>query len=200
MATHVVRALLCMAPVIAAIVIVPAADVASWGNNQMDSAVEMSTPASCPVTVANGNTPPGERPTPGRHGNGELWTSLWPDGTVLIRPEDVQPDGSMAMKWPWWRGVPGQLFIEGRRLDAPAPPLRAEAPGGRRLDIPVTPSAGTRSSDGAEGFQATALVFPTEGCWEVTGWVGDANLTFVVRVERVERWPWMPTATPEPSP
>jgi hypothetical protein len=35
---------------------------------------------------------------------------------------------------------------------------------------------------GATGFQASAVSYPTEGCWEVTGRVGDASLTFVTLV------------------
>lgn len=76
--------------------------------------------------------------------------------------------------------------------------MRAETPEGQRLDIPATPKPGIRYGEGTPGFQATSLIFPTEGCWEVTGHVAEASLTFVVRVERVERWPWAPTATPGP--
>jgi hypothetical protein len=36
------------------------------------------------------------------------------------------------MKFGWRRSVSGQLRIEGRRIDAVAPPLRAEVPGGYR--------------------------------------------------------------------
>lgn len=61
------------------------------------------------------------------------------------------------------------MTIEGRRLDAPAPPLWAEIPEGYR-NI---------------GFQPSGIVFPTEGCWEVTGKVGDASLTFVTLVVKV---------------
>jgi hypothetical protein len=32
------------------------------------------------------------------------------------------------------------------------------------------------------GFQATSLVFPTPGCWEVTGRIGDKSLAFVIAV------------------
>jgi hypothetical protein len=39
------------------------------------------------------------------------------------------------------------------------------------------------------GFHATALIFPTAGCWEVTGRVGDASLTFVVEVEKIGNGP-----------
>jgi hypothetical protein len=57
------------------------------------------------------------------------------------------------MKFWWWRGVDGELEITGRRLDANAPPMSASIPDGY----------------GETGFQASALIFPTEGCWEVTG-------------------------------
>jgi hypothetical protein len=41
------------------------------------------------------------------------------------------------------------------------------------------------SGYGDKGFQATALVFATPGCWEVTGRVGDAGLTFVTKVVKI---------------
>src|SRR5205807_7008030 len=120
---------------------------------------------ACPVTKANRNTPPGERPSPHHHGNGALWTALWPDGNVLFSsggPGEILPDGSLSMKFPWWRGVRGPLAIEGRRLDAPSAPLRSRIPEGY----------------GDTGFQVSALIFPNEGCWEVTGRVDQARLTF----------------------
>jgi hypothetical protein len=124
---------------------------------------------ACPVTVPNGNTPPDEAYAPEYHGNGVLWTVLWPEGNILIAPQNIEPDGSWSMKFMWWRGVKGQLTIEGRRLDADAAPLRADIPDGY----------------GDSGIQASALIFPTDGCWEVTGRVGDAALTFVTRVTRL---------------
>jgi hypothetical protein len=73
------------------------------------------------------------------------------------------------MKFGWWRALPGpKLTIEGRRLDAEAPPLRASIPDGY----------------GAQ-FQATGIIFPTPGCWEVTGRAGGASLTFVTRVVHI---------------
>ena len=63
--------------------------------------------------------------------------------------------------------VQGLLIIVGHRLDAPAPALRADIPGG----------------NARYGFTPTALIFPTVGCWEVTGQVGAASLTFVTLVE-----------------
>jgi hypothetical protein len=56
------------------------------------------------------------------------------------------------MKFPWDRAVKERLRITGHRIDAEAPPLRDRVP---NYDM--------------TGFQPSALVFPTEGCWEVTG-------------------------------
>ncbi len=131
-----------------------------------------ATPAfACPATQPNGSTPPGERPASSNHGNGALWVALWPEGTVIIPADQAQRDGSLAVKFPWWRGpgVRGALTITGRRLDAPAPPFTANIPGGY----------------GDTGFQATGIIFPTYGCWEVTGRAGDASLTFVTLVVAV---------------
>ncbi len=128
----------------------------------------------CPVTVPNGSTPPGEQPSPDYYGNGQLWTVLWPAGKVIFEPGGpgtINADGSLGMKWGWWRGVEGPLTIEGRRLDAPAPPLGHTIPNGY----------------GASGFQAAGLIFPTEGCWEVTGKVGAAELTFVTLVVKQDK-------------
>jgi hypothetical protein len=70
------------------------------------------------------------------------------------------------MKWPWWRADDGPLRIEGRRLDGEAGALHASIPDGYSFD-----------------FQATALIFPTPGCWEVTASAGRLPpLTFVTRV------------------
>jgi len=151
----------------------------STGESQLSlAATEVHAPTDaptatslppCPVTAPNGSAPPGEQPSPYLHGNGQIWTALWPEGRVVFEPGgpgQILPDGSLDMKWGWWRGVTGQLTIEGRRLDASAPPLRADIPEGY----------------GATGFQASGLIFPSPGCWEVTGKVGEAKLTFVTLV------------------
>jgi hypothetical protein len=140
--------------------------------------------ATCPVTLPRSARSFGKR-TPGREAMSlfdpetSRWKpvlilgpfGLWPEGTVVFRPGgpgSIEPDGSLAMKFGWTRGegLRGKLKIHGRRLDASAPPLRASIPDGY----------------GDTGFQATALIFPTEGCWEVTGEVGETRLTFVTRV------------------
>jgi hypothetical protein len=132
-----------------------------------------NAPAACPVTKPNGSTPPGERSCPNCLGNGDQWAGLYPEGKVVFSPGGpgfVLEDGSLSMKFWWWRGGRGRLTITGRRLDATAPPLRARIPEGY----------------GDTGFQATALIFPTVGCWQVTGKVGESRLTFVTLVVKAE--------------
>ena len=123
---------------------------------------------TCPVTLVNDGKG-------GTYQNEALKVGLWPDGKVIFRtqgPGHIAEDGSLAMKFWWWRLKPGPLRIEGRRLDDVAPALRADIPEGY-----------------PRGFQATALVFPTVGCWEVTGYLGEEQLKFVTLVEQVEEPP-----------
>jgi hypothetical protein len=101
------------------------------------------------------------------HGNGKLWVGgLGEGGVIEAGPDDVEPDGSVGMKFGWWREAEGSLRISGRRLDGPARPLRANVPDGY----------------GSRGFQASGVWFPTQGCWEVTGRVGPTSLSFVTFV------------------
>ena len=125
----------------------------------------------CPVTQPNGLTYPGQRPSPGSHGNGKLWTILWPEGRVIFTdggPGGIEPDGSLTMKWGWWRSVAGHLEIDGRKSDGSPGVLRATITKGY----------------GETGFQATYLTFSSTGCWEVTARVGSESLSFVTEVVR----------------
>jgi hypothetical protein len=135
-------------------------------------AVAAAGPDRCPVTIANGNGPPGERPSPDFHGNGRLWTTLPRDG--IDRGATPEPDGSTSQKYPWWTvGTEGGLAIAGRRLDAPAPtPLRARVNSGE-------PETAFAEVPGGR-FWSSGLFFPTAGCWQVTARVGATSLTFVV--------------------
>jgi len=127
--------------------------------------------ARCPVTRPRSfSPPPGVSPgvlfgASSAHGNAQLWVGgLGEDGIIAAGPE---PDGSIGMKFGWYRITPGRLVITGRRLDGAAPPARASVPDGY----------------GDSGFQSTGVTFPTPGCWEVTGTVGPtATLTFVTFV------------------
>lgn len=80
-----------------------------------------------------------------------------------------------GLKVIWVRPPGTQLEITGCRLDAPAPPLRADF-------FP----AGAYPS----GFEVTGLTFPAAGCWEVTAKAGSDVLTFVTPV----REPMLTTA------
>jgi hypothetical protein len=123
--------------------------------------------SSCPVTTGNGNTPPGQAEGSVNFGNGRLWTVLWPNGLVYVPADNIDPDGSLGMKFPWWRGadVHGALHIQGHELSLRLP-IRAEIPDGY----------------GDTGFQASGIIFPVEGCYEIVGAAGGDDLTFVTLV------------------
>jgi hypothetical protein len=130
------------------------------------------TPPACPGTQPNGSLPLGEQnASPDYLGNGDLWTVLWPERRIEFEPDgpgDFRADGSLAMKFPFWWGdaAVGDLSITGMRLDGAAPGLTAEDPEGY----------------GGHGFHASALVFPTAGCWEITATAGGRSLSFTTEV------------------
>ena len=135
------------------------------------SGLTLADSAACPVTEP--------RPAPdtvgnlwgkgSAFGNDDLWVGgLGEKGIILVDDRFVEADGSIGWKLGWWRFVSGVVTITGRRLDATAPPLRGSAPDGY----------------GSTGFQASGVFFPTEGCWEVTGTLGDTKLSFVTFVLR----------------
>jgi hypothetical protein len=54
------------------------------------------------------------------HGNDQRWVGgLWPHGVINAGSEFVAQDGSVGMKFGWWRAATGTLQITGGRLDAP---------------------------------------------------------------------------------
>ena len=123
----------------------------------------------CSVTRSNGAIPLGHLPDSNFHGNGALWTQLYPGGDLIVGPRtagSISRDGSIQIKWPWWQRMPGQLKIVGHRLDASAAPMRAEI--------------GT--SAGHPEFNPTSLIFPSPGCWKITATVGRDSLTVITRV------------------
>ena len=157
--------------------LVPLATLTAAVAQEPSTPAPSASPAACPVSQPNGNGPAGWGGN-GGYGNDALWTNvwMWGEGPVPVQPDPEHPGRTHGPgKWAWYRYVPGDLTIEGRRLDGEAPPLEAHIPIGY----------------GPAGFQVSGLDFPTPGCWEVTGRVGDASLTFVVLVVLVE-----PTATP----
>jgi hypothetical protein len=134
-----------------------------------------ATPLACPVTLPP-EGPNGPQMLRGASVNGHiLWVSLFGrDGTVLFRkggPGFILPNGSLQMKFLWAKGggLRGALTVHGKRLDAPAPALSAD------IDNEYV----------NQDYQPSYLIFPTAGCWQVTGEVADARVTFVTRVIRV---------------
>jgi hypothetical protein len=134
-------------------------------------------PFTCELTRANGRSIP-DSPVPGRHfyGNDTVAIGVGLDGlTITFEPGGagfVLPDGSLQWKFLWAK-VRLPMTIEGRRLDAPAPPLRSRV---------------NHEFDGHK-FQPSSLIFPTPGCWEITSRVGQSALTFVIKVVKIGEGP-----------
>jgi hypothetical protein len=131
----------------------------------------------CPVTLPAIRTDGSFGPNGFNYGTTSLRAQLWKGGKLRagILPDGgsmaiVNADGSIDAKQGWWRGAPGTLRISGRRLDGSSPPLRAHVPGGY----------------GRTGFNPAGLTFPTTGCWKVTGRVGSAQLSYVVKVTKLQ--------------
>lgn len=136
------------------------------------SQLSRGAPLVCAATLPNEKKPPATASValppvpPVFHGNGKLWVKLWPLGVIVAQPNVIQTDGAIAIKLPWWRNVNGALTVTAVRLDARAPAATSDVPAGY----------------GRRGFQPSDVVFPTQGCWKVTGRVGTARLAFVVLV------------------
>lgn len=67
----------------------------------------------------------------------------------------------------WIRPAGTTGVITGQRLDAEAQPLEYNSPGGASYPT---------------GFEVGGLMFPTEGCWEVTATAGESRLQFVTLI------------------
>lgn len=122
--------------------------------------------ADCPITYPEG----------GIRGNEALQAVLPPGGKFTFIPGGggfVDHDGALGIKFAWNRLKPGQLNVGGRRLDGEAPPARGYFSDGY----------------GEIGAESMYLVFPTPGCWEITGTVGGSSLTFVLLVEKIGEGP-----------
>jgi hypothetical protein len=107
--------------------------------------------------------------TRGRYDNGFLSVDL--RGGVLSRPRD--PDGTLSDKLGWLprKGFTGQLTVRGERLDGPG-----------KLNVISVNWGYASSGPAADGSWASAVRFPSAGCWRITGRVRDVSLTYVVRV------------------
>ncbi len=127
--------------------------------------IPTATPApfACPVTPYVSDRPPDAHTasfTTTWYGHDALWAGL--DRAY----EGNWYAGSGGVKVLWYRSVAGKVSIQGRRLDGTAPPLQADIPDGY----------------GLAGYQASGIIFPTEGCWEVIGKVAEEELRYIVKV------------------
>jgi hypothetical protein len=107
----------------------------------------------------------------GEQRNDALHVFMPLDGKFILRPGGggfVDRDIALGVKFAWNRLIAGALIVGGRRLDGDASPARAYMNDGY----------------GNVGGQSTYLVFPTPGCWEITGRIGDRSLSFVVQVDK----------------
>jgi hypothetical protein len=90
-----------------------------------------------------------------------MWAAAWWAGQEGYHLRAGEEGNKMG----WFRPEGATLAITGHRLDAEAPALEAEIP----CCYPTR-------------FQATGLLFPTEGCWEVLAAAAESELSFVVWV------------------
>lgn len=159
-----------------AIIILPACtavntmDSVTFSLKPSVSPTESAPASACPVTEPVWAKPPDDAAVQGPPGYGyyfvnedrSMWASAWWAG-----PEEYfLRAGEEGNKVGWFRPAGATLEITGQRLDAQAPPLEAHVP----CCYPTR-------------FQATGLVFPTAGCWQVAAKAADSELSFVVRVE-----------------
>ncbi len=100
-------------------------------------------------------------------GRDGIWVSLPADGRATWGTT-VWP----SKFWTYVVDIDGAVKVSARRLGAPTPP---------GFDTSIgTPQQGY----GPPGFIPAGLLFPADGCWEVTYAVGAASLAFVVDVQR----------------
>ena len=92
-----------------------------------------------------------------------IWASAWWAEMENYEPHVREDDG---LKVGWFRPAGAILEITGERVDAQAPPLEAHVP----CCYPTR-------------FQATGLIFPTDGCWEVKAKAAESDLSFFVWIE-----------------
>jgi hypothetical protein len=137
--------------------------------------------AACPVTKPPGLPfvpPVPYQPNPARgtfwYGSSALWTQLPNDGVWRGLPRR-ENGGYFNKLFLWqegfdWRKDPQpDLIIVLRRLDAELPL--------------VSQRGGTTAIMGSSAAMLTGIVFPAEGCWEVTSSHNWKTLSFVLLVQ-----------------
>jgi hypothetical protein len=135
------------------------------------SAIPPESPLAgdCPVTEPVWAKPPDDPAVQGSPEYGSYFVnedrSIWASAWWTEKEAEPLRASEESSKVGWFRPAGAALEITGRRIDSQAPPLEA--------DIPCCYP--TR-------FQATGLIFLTEGCWEVTANAANRAISFVVAV------------------
>jgi hypothetical protein len=133
--------------------------------------LRVAAASDCPVTLPNGNRPPGQPRNVTWYGNGLLWAGVAGDGTRVYGRDDVAADGSVGDKLLWVTTPPWEKpVVSGERIDGRAP----------RLEV-VQVNTGSFSG-AADPSHMTPVRFPAAGCWRLTARLGDVSLRYVVRV------------------
>lgn len=123
----------------------------------------------CPISVPSITTPPDSE-----------YRDPLPPGLYFVSGDKalwavVAPWRQGSQKALWIKPVGSKLAVQGRRLDGDAAPLWAGIPDGYAGD-----------------FQASTLIFPTAGCWEIEARANASVLRFVYYIK--------PQPEPEPAP
>ena len=128
---------------------------------------------ACPVTEPAWIKPPDDAAISGSPEESYYFVnedrSIWASAWWTDQEANYPYAGEDGIKIGWFRPWGADLEISGQRIDSAAPPLETHIP----CCYPTL-------------FQATGLVFPTEGCWEITATAEDSILSFVVEVRGIE--------------
>ena len=144
---------------------------ASTGVRTTAARLRLRATQGCPVTIPNGNRPPGQPRTVTWYGNGSLWAGVERDGTWTARADQLDADGTIGNKLLWVTTPPWRKpTVSGERIDADTPPLEV-----------VRVNTGS-FADAANPSHMTPVGFPTPGCWRLRARLGDVSLVYVVRV------------------
>lgn len=138
---------------------------------------------TCPVTIPADFRPPAES-DPFEddeliHYDNGIWVTIPEDGVLELSADQEVAFGPLqgwrteTVTWLRDEGVEGFVIVSGERLDAESE------------FTPQTPLSPQRQYVQI-GFVQTGIAFPSEGCWEVTGFVGKNEITWVVVVQFVD--------------
>jgi hypothetical protein len=131
--------------------------------------------AGCPATPLEASRPPGEN---GVWDNVIKQDGIWVgfglgDGKVASISWPAKRDGSISMKYAWWRKrsndrARGKLRVLGERIPTGESLLRFhQSPGFTHPKVK---------------FVASSIVYRSAGCWRINAKAGKARLSFVIWV------------------